>query len=70
MITIRAKRGFQNDDDFSQSDFALTIIQSEISIDFESLADDLERVERLFKYIEYFMLAQFNAPRDRTEKKL
>ena len=36
--------------------------------EFESLADDLERVERLFKYIEYFMLPQFNAPRDRTEK--
>ena len=36
--------------------------------EFESLADDLERVERLFKYIEYFILPQFNAPRDRTEK--
>ena len=33
---------------------------------FENTADDLERVERLFKYIEYFMLPQFNAPRNKT----
>ena len=34
---------------------------------FENMTDDLERVERLFKYIEYFMLPQFNAPRNKTK---
>ena len=37
---------------------------------FENPADDLERVERLFKYIEYFMLPQFNAPRNKTKNSI
>jgi len=62
MITTSAQNSFQIK--------LLIVSQSDAEIEheklFENMADDLERVERLFKYIEYFMLPQFNAPRNKT----